>query len=244
MGGKGGSSGPSTDQINQQAYAAGAGGQKWNDITGQIPYGHDAALQSWLSGQKSAQRQQSFEMPEFAMPEFAMPEMPDQSQALAQQQSQFETQMQQQKEAAAQAEAERRRIEGTNKRDALYSQYMDAAGTATDFINQQINDEMSNARLLGIDYQMDDEMKSQRIGDYFASIWGEGQQSQLEALMGQWGNPSGFDGFTISRGDAGKVKGGQAGEQQISAGKGQKPKLLIEEDEEQLLGGAGTILGA
>jgi len=239
MGGKGGSSGPSIDQINQQAYAAGASGQKWNDITGQIPYGHDSALQSWLSGQKSVQQVHTPHFGGFEMPHMAMPHIPSAQDSGVD----FDAQMKQQQEALRQQEAERQRIAGQNQRDQLYAAYMDAAGSSTDYINSQINQEIANAKLLGIDYQMDDEIKTKRISDYFASVWGEGEQGQLEALMKQWGNPAGFKGFTITRGDASKVKGQAGGEEQVSAGVGQKPKILLQDEEEQLLGGAQTLLG-
>ena len=156
----------------------------------------------------------------------------------------FEAQMQAQQDMLAQQEAERQRIEGENSRDALYGQYMDAAGSATDYINQQIANEQANARLLGIDYQIDDEMKGTRISDYFASIWGEGQQQQLEALMGEWGKPAGFGGFTITRGDAGNIKGEPGGEESVGAGQGQRPTIVDPAaEEEDVLGGAATVLG-
>ncbi len=157
----------------------------------------------------------------------------------------FEAQMQAQQDMLAQQEAERRRIEGENQRDALYGSYMDAAGTATDYINQQVTEERANARLLGIDYQLDDEMKGQRISDYFASIWGEGQQQQLEALMGEWGNPKGFSGFAVTRGDAGNIKAEPGGEESVGTAKGLRPTVLDPnaDAEEDVLGGVETILG-
>jgi len=50
MGGKGGGGGYDQAAINQAAYQAGAGGERWNNITGQIPTGHDQALESWKAG--------------------------------------------------------------------------------------------------------------------------------------------------------------------------------------------------
>ena len=149
-------------------------------------------------------------------------------------------------QAAAAAEAQRaaERAAGIQERDSLYSQYLNAAGEATDFINNEINREMSNARLLGIDYQINDEMKSQRISNYFASVWGEGDQSQLENLFSQWGKPKGFKGFTLERGNASAYTGGQeTPEQSVSATGTKKPKTLASSPEEETLSKA-SLLGA
>lgn len=159
-------------------------------------------------------------------------DMPSYEQQMADQQARLEAQ-----------EAERRRIEGENQRDALYANYLDAAGTATDYINKEIADEVANAQLLGIDYSITDEQKSTRISDYFATVWGEGQQQQLEALMGEWGNPKGFTDWTVTRGDASVYGEEQGAEETVGAGRGQKPRGVLEEDEEALLGGATAILG-
>ena len=237
MGGKGGSSGPSQADINQQAYAAGQSGAKWVDIQGQIPYGHDSALQSWMQG--GAARQQQPHFAGFEFPEMAMPHTPESSGPS------YEEQLAEQERMQREAEARQARIAGENDRDSLYSAYMDAASTATDYINSEIDREQSNAKLLGIDYVMDDEMKSQRISDYFATVWGEGEQSRLEALMGKWGNPQGFGGFTVTRGDASKYASQEGEETEVGQSRGQKPKpTLVTDEEEDTLGGNATILGA
>ena len=239
MGGKG-SSGPSQQEINQAAYNAGAAGDKWSVITHDIPYGHDQALDAWKQGQASMRPPPMPAFGGFEMPEF---EAPDYGAMQSQQQASFEAQQAEQQRRMEEMEAERRRIEGENRRDALYSDYLDAAGVATDFINSQIASEQSNAALLGIDYDITDEQKSARISNYFAGIWGEGQQNQLEALMSEWGNPQGFEGFTIERGDADLAEGGPEGEEdQVAVGEGLRPRTVLE-DEEQVLGGTTAILG-
>ena len=89
------------------------------------------------------------------------------------------------------------------KRDQLFSEYMDAATAATDYINQQIQQERANATLMGIDYVITDEIKQQRINDYFASLWGEGEDKTLKQLIKQYGNPEGFTGeWLVTRGTA------------------------------------------
>lgn len=239
MGGKGGQSGPSQAEINQKAYAAGASGQKWNDVTNLVPYGHDQALESWMAGQQSVKHQPSLEdMLHGAMGGFH--QAGSSSDSSTDLQATLDAQLEQQR----QAEEERRRIEGENRRDQMYAAYLDAAGTATDYVNSEIDREAANARLLGIDYTIDDEMKNTRISDYFATVWGEGEHSQLEALMKEWGNPQGFEGFTITRGDASKYAPEEGEETTVGKSGGMRPGLgNVLEDEEQVLGGTTAILG-
>jgi len=241
MGGKGSSGGgPTQADINQQAYDAGAQGYKWVDIDDQIPFGHEEALQSWMAGGAAGGGAHSgFHFPEGGGHAGGGSDV---SEILAQQQSSYESALQQQQATLAQQEADRRRIEGENRRDSLYSAYMDAAGAATDYVNSEIAREMSNAALIGVDYSLDDEMKSQRINDYFATIWGEGEQSSLEALMGEFGNPKGFGGFSITRGDGTKYAGTEGGEESKAVSGGMRPTLATDE-EEAGLGGAANILG-
>ena len=146
--------------------------------------------------------------------------------------------------AAAQADADEkaRLAQGGRDRDNLYSSYMDAAGNATDTINEQISGERSNAALLGIDYNVTNDQKTQRINDYFGSIWGAGEQTQLEQLMGNFGNPAGFTDFLVTRGDGSNVKDttGAPGTETVVASRGMKPTIA---EEEETLGSAATILG-
>ena len=87
-----------------------------------------------------------------------------------------------------------------SRRNTLFSGYMTAAESAVDYINQQIMEERSNAALLGIDYQLTDEMKQQRINKYFDTLWGAGEELELDNLIKKYGNPTGFDGnWTIRR---------------------------------------------
>ena len=240
MGGKG--SEPSVDQnfINQQAFQAGAGGLKWNDIQGEIPQGGNPqmALDNWLAGQQSvagAHEPSGFHMPSGGggSHSSASSESSSYADALAQQEA-----------AMAQAAEDARRAAGLAERDQMFGSYMDAASSATDFIGSEIDREKSNARLLGIDYTMTDEIKSTRINDYFASIWGEGEQGRLDALMGEWGNPQGFKGYAVTRGDGSKYAGAEGEETTVDTTKGQKPTIATEE-EEPMLGGQsiGNVLG-
>lgn len=173
----------------------------------------------------------------FIMPSFDF-EMPESNYDPEQAKKDYSDALQQQAESQA-------RSQGLRDRDTLYSGYLDAADTSTNYVNAQIADEQSNARLLGIDYAITDEQKSQRISDYFASVWGAGEQSQLEGLISQWGAPQGFSGFALKRGDGSKYAGAKEGKTEtVSTSQGQKP-ILLEDEEDDVLGGKGkTILGA
>ena len=152
---------------------------------------------------------------------------------LAQQQAQYEQQL-----------ADQARIQGESDRDRMYADYLSAADSAIGFVTGEIDQERSNAALLGIDYNITEEARTQRISDYFASIWGEGQQTQLEALMGEWGNPTGFAGFSVVRGDpSGYAAEGEGQEETIATSTGIRPGTLVTE-EEDTLGGSRTALGA
>ena len=139
-------------------------------------------------------------------------------------------------------QAEIARQQGIAERDTAFSSYLDAAGTATDYVTGEIQKEQSNANLLGIDYTMTDELKATRINDYFSTIWGEGEHTNLTGLMSKWGDPTGFTGFSITRGDgsvyASKTEGGDT----LATSKGVKPPGILD-DEEEVLGGFSALGG-
>lgn len=193
---------------------------------------HTNLAQGYMAGWQDAAGKAAKAAPAFEMPDFGK--------MFASMASQQQPQVDYAAQLAAQEEA-RRVAEGTAARDRLFSSYMDAAGSATDYVNSEVNREMSNAKLLGIDYNITDEMKGQRISDYFATVWGEGEQAQLEGYMKDFGNPQGFTGFTVTRGDASKYASQPATETQESVAGGIKPALATEEEE--VLGGAPTVLG-
>lgn len=231
MGGKG-SKGPSQAEINQQAYQAGASGAKWNDITGQIPYGHDSALQSWLAGGKNKPAEPEyggFEFGGFEYPESTGPTYEEQK---ADQEARYQQQLDDQ-----------RRAQGTRDRDSLYGNYLSAASTATDYVGNEISKERSNAALLGIDYAITPDQQTQRVNDYFATIWGEGDHQRLQALMSEWGNPEGFTGFSVVRGDGSAYAGTKASETSVGTSGPIKPPILGDEDEDETLGSTQTVLG-
>jgi len=138
--------------------------------------------------------------------------------------------------------AEQQRQEGIADRDAQYSNYMDAASAATDYINTEITQNQSNARLSGADYSVTDEQKSKMINDYFATIWGAGEQASLETAIETYGNPQGFTGFTVTRGDD-SVYSKTSTATETSKGVTTGAKTIATEDEEATLGAKQNILG-
>ena len=133
------------------------------------------------------------------------------------------------------------RIRAENERSALYTEYLDSAETAVDYVNQMIDDELAQAALYGEELSFTDEQKEARISNYFASIWGEGQQKRLETLIDEYGEPEGFEGFFLTRGVADTDKK-EGSETEVSKSKGQTPATILA-DEEDALGGLATILG-
>ena len=231
MGGKGSGGGgaPQYDKAEGAAYL-----ERNPDV-------YKARMDPWQHYQtygRSEGREWGIPQPESPSPfEMYSEQMASQSKQLAEAQAQAAAEAQEQQEALL-------RERGESDRDQLYSGYMDAANSATDNVNSEIADESSNARLLGVEYDITDDQKQQRIGDYFATLWGEGQQSQLKGLMDKWGEPEGFEGFSVARGDGSKYEGKKKGEKKsVSQSKGVKPKIILdEEDDADMLGGS-SILG-
>jgi hypothetical protein len=231
MGGKGSGGGgaPQYDKAEGAAYL-----ERNPDV-------YEARMDPWQHYQtygRSEGREWGIPQPESPSPfEMYSEQMASQSKQLAEAQAQAAAEAKKQQEALL-------RERGESDRDQLYSGYMDAANSAADNVNSEIADESSNARLLGVEYDITDDQKQQRIGDYFATLWGEGQQSQLEGLMDKWGKPKGFEGFSVARGDGSKYEGKKKGEKKsVSQSKGVKPKIILdEEDDADMLGGS-SILG-
>lgn len=118
--------------------------------------------------------------------------------------AQAEAVRQQQEDAMRQLEAQReedRVAFGENQRDNFYNDYLDAVGAATDYVNSSIESEKANADLLGIEYNITEEGKSERINDYFSTLWSDGDQSRLQSLFDEFGEVEGFSGFTVTRGE-------------------------------------------
>lgn len=144
--------------------------------------------------------------------------------------------------AAAQA-AEEARLGGLrSKRDSMIGGYFDAANQATSFVTDKIAGEKANAALMSVDYNMSDDIKGERISNYFSTLWSEGNQAELEGSFSEVG--AGDFEQTLWRGE-GTESGpaGSVGEQKAGGGITAKPtKTLIDDEDNQL--GASSILGA
>jgi len=84
-------------------------------------------------------------------------------------------------------EAERLKTAGLNRRDELYRNYTESAEVATNYINDLVSKERSNAALMGVDYNLSDADKLTRTENYFADIWGSNDQEELQGLYDEWG---------------------------------------------------------
>jgi hypothetical protein len=141
---------------------------------------------------------------------------------------------------------ENRIIKGENDRDSAYKNYLNAADTATTYVNKLIDNERANAALLGIDYEITDEMKAVRINDYFATIWLAGDQEDIDNLFEEFGDPEGFEGFLVTRGneenadpgedDEGEDDGEGEGDSGAKSGASTTPNSLLDDDESSTLG--------
>ena len=103
--------------------------------------------------------------------------------------------------AKQEALTEQNRINtGLNARDKLYSTYLDASDSSIDFVNTSVDQERANAALTGVAYELSDKQKAERIDNHFATVFDAGSQTRLEALFADFGEPTGFEGFQVTRG--------------------------------------------
>jgi len=143
---------------------------------------------------------------------------------------------------AAQAQEEARLSGLRGKRDNMISGYFEAANSATSYVTDKIAGERANAALMGVDYNMSDELKGERISNYFSTLWSEGNQQELEGSFGEVG-AGGFE-QTMWRGE-GTESGpaGSVGDQKAGGGiRAKAKKTILTEEDNQL--GASSILGA
>jgi len=132
----------------------------------------------------------------------AAPAMPDFMAIFAMQQE-AQAQAQREAEERAEAKAEENRIkQGGKDLQSAFGGYMDASMEATDYVNNLIGQERSNAALLGINFNITDEQKAQRISDRFATIYGEDAWRQMQNLNDEFGDPENPLEFLIERGVA------------------------------------------
>jgi len=246
MGGSGGGSARADAQQRSynEGYSAFQSGQPVTATDTNHPlysyyqYGYSAAQAEARAAQ---QRRQSEQMMHAMMANMARAQQ-EQSTQFQQQMRQAESDRAAREEAARVAAEQARREAGIKQRDKLFSERLTNASLATDYITQQLNEEASTARLMGVDFNVTDEQKAGRISDYFATLWGEGSERELESLIKEWGAPEGFSGtWDIVRGNAKNFtdQTKPSTSTTIATGKG-VPRLAtlvtMEDEEEALLG--------
>ena len=172
----------------------------------------------------------------YPMAEFEMPDFGAFLEAMGSNQIDFGSIYAKQAEESANAQ-------GLAQVSALYSAKFDAADKAITEVNQQVADEMAHARLVGLDYSVDEASKQARINDIFANYWSEADEGKLSGLIKQYGN-AGYDwDLPVKRGkskaDAAKEKtpGDSAGK--AIAAKTRGAKLTTEENPL----GSSSVLG-
>ena len=222
----------------QNAYNAASQGQDWGTIASNSVGYEDAARAGY---DKYANEQAQSRMFEQMFMGMMQPQSSGTS-VETQQQRYQDSLDKQQAEYDARLE-EQRVITGQNARDTSYAGYLDAAGIAADYVTGEIANERSNAALLGIDYDITDEQKSTRINDYFATLWGEGQQSEMENLFNEWGNPQGFGGFSVTRGNAETYAAKSQPAETLATSKGLRPQTSLATEEDETLGAPSGALG-
>lgn len=171
----------SYDQSKSPDYVgAGLGGSSPSDLN--VGY-----MKGWQTAAEDAARKNANQGGGFEMPDFSSLYQPvDYTEVFAKQ------------------KADAEKAAGLAQVTDLYSKKFDAAEKATADVTQQIADEMGHAKVVGLDYTIDDATKQKRINDVFANYWGEGDESALSGLVGQWGDAGYAWDLPIVRGDATK----------------------------------------
>ncbi len=147
----------------------------------------------------------------------------------------------------AEQQAEQEKTSALAQIDALYTSKFDAANTATDLVNDEINDEMSHAAVAGLDYTMTDATKQKRINNEFASYWTDAQESSLASLVEQYGDNGYAWDLPITRGDSTLATSSKDKTEATSAGGAVKKTTLAtsdQTDEDPFGLGISTVLGA
>ncbi len=92
------------------------------------------------------------------------------------------------------------RYQGENTRDEAYAGYLEAGKVAGETIDSQIARERSQATLIGVDYDVTDEQRTSRVNSEFSNVWSSEQDTAFRELMGDFGDPEDFGGYTYERG--------------------------------------------
>lgn len=207
-----------------------------NSIRSQVNAKGQQVLPSQGIVRTPAAAQQQQQEAYYPMVEFEMPDFGSFIKAMGSNQIDFGSIYAKQAEEAANAQ-------GRAQVSSLYGAKFDAADKAITEVNQQVADETAHARLVGLDYNVDEASKQARINDIFANYWSEADEGQLSSLIGQYGNAGYNWDLPVKRGksiaDAAKEKtpGDSAGK--AVAAKTRGSKLTTEENPL----GSSSVLG-
>ena len=226
-GGGGGGSNAATWQQNayNNAYTASKGGQPWDTIKGNTPADYvDIARAGYESGQPTS---------------FHMPHMPNSAH------SGSSVQMPDYKAILAEQQAAAERLAGETEVKNWYNRKHESANAAADSINSLIASEAGHAAQYGLDYNITDEEKRERINNYFASLWSESDEKSLNDLIGKWGDQGITWDNGVERGeynpDSLDLKDRPAGGKVAAKSQSNTSRTVLTEDE--VLGTSGTALG-
>jgi len=127
--------------------------------------------------------------------------------------------------------------EGKEQRTGMIEAYTDIAGQATDNVMARVRNERANAALMGIDYDISQEVIDERIGGaMFQAGWTDKMQGDLTSVTDTWG-ADGFEQRYFAT-DKSTAEGGA--EQAATASPAAKPSAMGSTatalDEESLLG--------
>lgn len=131
--------------------------------------------------------------------------------------------------------------EGLNLRDEAIGAFTESLGKASTYVDQQIAQEQSNALLMGVDYNFNQEARDLRVGGALGDFgWGESQQSDMDEVLGKWGS-SGFEQQIF-----GNATGGGSAEGTPTSEAAQRPGATgtLMTDDEEVLGTESILTGA
>lgn len=123
----------------------------------------------------------------------------------------------------------------------LYSSKYSAADTATSLVDDQIKEELAHAKLIGLDYTLDPDLRQKRINDVFATKWSEADDLTLNNLTTTHGDQGFIWDVPIVRGDPNSAVIPQFTPGDKAGGKVKKTKGAKSTLEESPLGAVGVL---
>lgn len=217
--------------------SAGQSGGSFN----QAGYSYDkerasGGILGWMPRNQGYVTEEYYDEGYYPMAEFEMPDFGAFIEAMGKGNMDFGKIYAQQAEAAAASQ-------GRAQVSALYAAKFDAADKAINEVNQQVADEMAHAKLVGLDYNVDEASKQARINDIFANYWSEADESNLSSLIGQYGDSGYSWDLPVKRGTstADKAKEKTPGESAGAAVKAKTKGAKLTTEENPL--GSSSVLG-